>query len=157
MIRLRVLAFGLAALISAANFVLVQWMLGIGVTGQRLIPGLADFRPAFNRGVSFSLLTQDSVTGCHRLIGLLMVIVTGVAVMAWRAATPLASIGFGLILGGALGNLCDRLLYCAVFDFLSLHLGNLPLFVCNFADIGISAGVLLLILDSLSHKPADAR
>ena len=154
MIRLRALAFGLAALISAANFVLVQWILGIGVTGQRLIPGLADFRPAYNRGVSFSLLTQDSITGCRLLIALLMVIVTGVAVMAWRSATPLASIGFGLILGGALGNLCDRLLYCAVFDFLSLHLGNLPLFVCNFADIAISVGVLLLILDSLSQKPA---
>ena len=156
MIRLRVLAFGLAALISATNFVLVQWMLGIGLTGQRLIPGLADFRPAFNRGVSFSLLTQDSMTGCRLLIALLMVIVTGVAVMAWRAATPLASIGFGLILGGALGNLWDRLLHCAVFDFLSMHLGNLPLFVCNFSDIAISAGVLLLILESLLHRPAAA-
>jgi len=154
LIRLRVLALGLAALISAANFVLVQWMLGIGVTGRRLIPGLADFRPAFNRGVSFSLLTQDSVTGCRLLIALLMVIASGVAVMAWRAATPLASIGFGLVLGGALGNLCDRLLHCAVFDFLSLHLGNLPLFDCNFADIAISAGVPLLVLDSLVHKPA---
>jgi signal peptidase II len=144
--------FGLAALISAANFVLVQWILGIGVTEQRLIPGLADFRPAFNRGVSFSLLAQDSITGCHLLIALLMVIVTAVAVMAWRAATPLASIGFGLILGGALGNLCDRILHCAVFDFLSMHLGNLPLFVCNFSDIAISAGVILLLAELLLVK-----
>jgi signal peptidase II len=75
--------------------------------------------------------------------------------MAWRAASILAAAGFGIILGGALGNLLDRLQYGgAVFDFLALHLGSLPLFVCNFADILISAGVALLFLDSLVKKRA---
>jgi signal peptidase II len=151
--RLRALAFGFAALIFAANFVLVQWMLGIGVTGQTLIPGLVDFRPALNRGVSFSLLAQDGVIGRYLLIALLVIVVIVVAVMAWRAATPLASLGFGLILGGALGNLRDRFfLHGAVFDFLSVHLGTLMLFVCNFADIAISAGAVLFILDSVLVK-----
>jgi len=121
-----------------------------------LIAGLADFRPAWNNGVSFGLFAQSTDTGCYLLIAALTVISIVVAVMAWRAPNFLAAAAFGLVLGGALGNLWDRGRYCAVFDYLSLHLGNVPLFVCNFADIAISVGVLLLALDSLK-KPASAR
>jgi signal peptidase II len=60
--------------------------------------------------------------------------------------------GYGLIVGGALGNLVDRSLHGSVFDYLFLHLGPVPLFVCNFPDIAISAGVLLLIAESLLTK-----
>ena len=61
-----------------------------------------------------------------------------------------------MILGGALGTLVDRALYKAVFDFLYLHLGNMPLFVCNFADIAISAGVVLLLAESMFAKSNQA-
>ena len=57
--------------------------------------------------------------------------------------------GYGLIVGGAMGNLVGRAIHGAVFDYLFLHLGRMPLFVCNFPDIAISAGVLLLIAESL--------
>jgi len=124
--------------------------------GRVLIPGFADFAPTLNRGVSFGLLAQNSPTGCRSLIAFLVVIILAVAIMAWRASTLLAAAGFGLILGGALANLSDRLLNgaaCAVFDFLALHLGKIPLFVCNFPDIAISAGVVLLLADSFWPKP----
>ena len=62
--------------------------------------------------------------------------------------------GYGLIVGGALGNLVDRALHGAVFDYLFLHLGRIPLFVCNFPDIAISSGVILLIAESLLIKQA---
>ncbi len=114
-----------------------------------LIPGLADFVPAWNRGVSFSLFAQDSETGCTVLIAVLAIISAWVAVMAWRAENRLSAIAYGLILGGALANLIDRARFCAVFDFLFLHLGNMPLFVCNLPDIAISAGVLLLAVEAL--------
>jgi signal peptidase II len=139
----------------AANFFLIKIISGTGVTDLVLIPGLADFAPTFNRGVSFGLLAQNSPAGCHMLIALLLAITLGVAIIAWRAGTPVASTGYGLILGGALGNLFDRLLNgaaCAVFDFLALHLGKIPLFVCNFPDIAISAGVVLLLAESLFAK-----
>ena len=157
MSRLRWLAAGLAVFIAAANFFLGQTMVGTGVISRVLIPGLADFAPTFNRGVSFGLLAQNSPVGCRLLIALLVVIILAVAIMAWRASTLIASAGYGLILGGALGNLFDRLLNgaaCAVFDFLALHLGKIPLFVCNFPDIAISAGVVLLLADSLWPKAA---
>ena len=89
------------------------------------------------------------------LITLLVVIILGVTIMAWRASTLTGAAGFGLILGGAFGNLFDRLLNgaaCAVFDFLAVHLGKMPLFICNFPDIAISAGVALLLAESFWPK-----
>jgi len=144
----RILAFGLAAVALAMNLILQRILMN--VEARSLIAGLADFRPAWNNGVSFSLLAQNTDTGRYLLIGALAVISIAVAVMAWRATNAVAAAGFGLVLGGALGNLVDRFQYGgAVFDFLSLHVGSLPLFVCNLADIWISAGVVLLLLDSL--------
>jgi signal peptidase II len=148
--RLRLSAYAIAVLTAAANFLFAQYILGLGAVATVLIPGLADFSPTLNRGVSFGLLTQDTLTGTHWLIILLMVISVFVAGLAWRAATFPAAIGFGLILGGALGNLVDRLTNNgAVFDYLALHLGKMPLFVCNFADMLITAGVVVLIAETL--------
>jgi signal peptidase II len=151
----RVLAFGLTAVTLAMNVFFQRILMNTGVEGRTLIAGFADFSPAWNNGVSFSLLAQTSDAGRYLLIAVLTVISIAVAAMAWRATNDLAAASFGLILGGALGNLMDRLQYGgAVFDFLALHLGSLPLFVCNLADIWISAGVVLLFLDSLLKKPA---
>jgi signal peptidase II len=146
----RALAIFLAAVTLALNIISQRVLMNM--EGRPLIAGLADFRPAWNNGVSFGLLAQSSDTGCYLLIAVLAAISIAVAVMAWRAASSLAAAGFGLVLGGALGNLWDRGRYCAVFDYLSMHLGNVPLFVCNFADIAISTGVVLLVLDSLARS-----
>jgi len=151
----RWLAAGVAVFTVAANFLLVQYLWGSGFMSRVLIPGVLDFAPTFNRGVSFGLLAQNSPAGCHMLIALLVAITLGVAIMAWRATTLIASAGYGLILGGALANLFDRLFNgeaCAVFDFLALHLGKIPLFICNFPDIAISAGVVLLLAETLFAK-----
>ena len=153
MTRLRLSALGIAISAAVANFLLVQYMLGSGVVGRVLIPGLADFSPTLNPGVSFGLLTPDSPTKYHLLIALLVVITLAVGVMAWRATTWLTSVSYALILGGALGNLSDRLFNDGtVFDFLALHLGRIPLFVCNFPDIVITAGVVLLFAGLLVEE-----
>lgn len=124
-----------------------------------LIPGLLDYTQVWNRGVSFGLFRQDADTGRYFLIAVLAVMVIGVSILAWRAANSLTAAAYGLIVGGALGNLADRAFHGAVFDYLFLHLGPAPLFVCNFPDIAISAGVALLIVESLFAKegqPADS-
>ncbi len=146
------MAYGIAIATAAADFLAVRFLMGSGVTGRVLVSGLADFRPTFNRGVSFGLLTPDGPTGRLLLIALLVALSLFVAVMAWRATTRLSSIGFGLILGGALGNLINRLINGGVFDFLALHLGKMPLFICNFADVVISAGVIVLFAEALLTK-----
>lgn len=151
----RAAAIGVAALALAANIAFQRFLMTIGPENRVLIPGLADFQPAWNRGVSFSLFVQDTTTGWHLLVALLAVISAVVAVAMWRASSKLAAMGFALILGGALGNLRDRVLNDgAVYDFLALHLGPMPLFVCNLPDIFISAGALLLFLDMVLEKPA---
>ena len=151
--RLRAFAISLALLSLAANIVFQHVLMQARVARAVLIPGLADFRPAWNNGVSFSLLTQDSATGRYLLIALLGVVTAGVLVVMWRATSRLSSAGLGLIAGGAMGNLLDRIRYeGAVFDFLALHLGRMPLFVCNLPDIFISAGVVLLLAESLFAK-----
>lgn len=147
------LAFRAALIALLINLVLERLLMGLP-PGGILVPGLADFHHAWNHGVSFSLFTQGSDMGRWILMALLAAISACVAVLAWRATSWAAALGYGLILGGALGNLIDRALYGAVFDFLFLHLGSVPLFVCNFADIAISAGVILLLADSLmARKP----
>jgi len=149
----RVLAFGIAISAAIANLFVVRFIWRSGVTGKVLIPGLPDFSPTLNRGVSFGLLTPDGPAGRNLLIALLVTISLFVAIMAWRASTRLSAIGFGLILGGALGNLFDRIFNGAVFDFLALHLGRVPLFICNIPDVVITAGVVLLFAESFFAKP----
>jgi signal peptidase II len=142
------LAFGLAAGVLLLNFAVAHVL--ASVRGPLvLIPGLLDFIQTWNRGVSFSLFWQDGDKGRYVLIAVLAAVVLFVAVLAWRSANALQAAGYGLVVGGALGNLIDRSLNGAVFDYLFLHLGSAPLFVFNFPDVAISAGVLLLLADTL--------
>ena len=125
--------------------------------GRVLVPDLLDTHYAWNHGVSFSLFWQSSSFGSAALAALLMAIILGLAVAAFRTAKPIVGAGLGLIVGGALGNMTDRFLHGAVFDFLVVRLGATPFFVCNSADIAISAGVVLLAADMLldgKHKAA---
>ena len=153
MTRIRAMAAasaGLALLVSLVVENLLMTVKGSTI----LIPGLLDYAQVWNRGVSFSLLWQSSNTGQYVLIAGLAVVATGVGILAWRATNGLTATGYGLIVGGALGNLVDRSLHLSVFDYLFLHLGRMPLFVCNFPDIAISAGVVLLIAESLLKREA---
>ena len=147
-----VAAGAVVALNLAAEYLLLTWRFADAV----LIPGLLNFHMTWNRGVSFSLLWQDSDTGSLLLCGFLIVIVALLSRMAWRARDRLSALGLGLIIGGALGNLYDRLAWHAVFDFLFVHLGRTPLFVCNIADIPITLGALCLLFDALRpQRPAE--
>ena len=149
----------LASVSAGLSFVaglLIEMMLMPLKASAVLIPGLLDYAQVWNRGVSFGLFRQDSDAGRYFLIAVLAAIAIGVSILAWRATNRLTAAAYGLIVGGALGNLVDRAFHGAVFDYLFLHLGRLPLFVCNFPDIAISAGVALLILESFLAKEAVA-
>jgi signal peptidase II len=150
---MRVVA-AICALAALVSNLLVEHLATAASGSFVIVPGMGDFHPVWNRCVSFSLFCQNSDVGQHLLVALLVVIIAGVTVLAWRATNRLAAVGCGLIVGGALGNLLDRARYGAVLDYLALHLGSVQLFVCNFSDIAISAGVLLLIGEALvAPKP----
>jgi signal peptidase II len=116
---------------------------------RTLLPGLLDTHYAWNRGVSFSLFWQSGDLGSRVLAGLLFLVILVFAVAAFRTTKPLLASAMGLIVGGALGNMADRALNGAVFDFLTVRIGAHPLFVCNVADIFISLGVVLFFADTL--------
>lgn len=153
MTRLRLLAAALALGAFALNAAIERALMGMHAK-IALIPGLLDFMQTWNRGVSFSLFWQDGDKGRYVLIAVLASVVAVVGWLAWRATHWLMAAGYGLVVGGALGNLADRSLHGAVFDYLFLHLGPAPLFVFNFADAAITVGVLLLGADALRSGEA---
>ena len=76
------------------------------------------------------------------------------AIAAFRTRKPVLATALGLIVGGALGNVADRYSHGGVFDFLVVRLGAHPLFICNSADIFISLGFVLWLLDEFTRLRA---
>jgi signal peptidase II len=109
-----------------------------------VLPILTLYR-TYNTGIAFSML---DFAGGLPLIVLSLGIIAVVIVFWWKATEggSVAATGFALILGGALGNLLDRVLYGHVIDFLLLHFGETVLFVFNLADAALTVGPVLLLL-----------
>jgi signal peptidase II len=106
----------------------------------------------WNRGISYGLFQQDSASGPLILAGLMLVAALSLTVWLSRTETKLGAIALGLIIGGAIGNAIDRLLYGAVADFFHFHVGSFSWYVFNIADVAIVAGVGLLLYETLMGK-----
>lgn len=102
----------------------------------------------FNRGVSFGLFSAEGATGWFILVLLTLAVSVLLAWLLHRARVPLERLGYAVILGGALGNLVDRMPDGTVTDFIDLHAGGWHFPTFNLADVAITAGVLLLLLSS---------
>ena len=116
--------------------------------GIDVLPPLLTFRYGENRGINFGLFQGDSDAARWVLIGISIAIC--VAVFVWlRRTTPskLMLICGGLLIGGALGNVVDRVLYGFVLDFLNMSCCgiNNP-YVFNLADVFVFAGAIGLVL-----------
>jgi signal peptidase II len=125
------------------------WILNVVQLNEqypRQITPFFDLALAWNKGVSYSLLTSNSQ---EPLIALSLVLCIALVLWLAKAKTTLAALSFGLILGGALGNALDRVIHGAVVDFALLHWGTWSWYIFNVADVGIVAGVGLLIYDNL--------
>lgn len=103
-----------------------------------------------NRGVSLGMLHAEGETGRWLLVALTGAIALGVLVWLWRERNRQDVFGLGLILGGALGNIVDRVRLGHVVDFADLHFGEFrPFLVFNIADAAITIGVLILVFRAL--------
>jgi signal peptidase II len=100
----------------------------------------------WNTGVSYGLL-GDLPVWALGLVAAIAIVALGI--WWWRTADTLVRFGLMLVIGGALSNALDRLLYGAVADFFHFHWQDWSFYIFNLADIAITAGVLLLILDVL--------
>lgn len=154
------LTFWIAALIVALDQALKYYVVHVlrldQVKSIDVLPPWLNLRMAWNEGVNFGLFASGQDTVRWLLIGVAVVISTWVWIWIWRsAAGKLARISAGLLIGGALGNVIDRLAYGAVADFLNMSLPNWSNpFSFNVADISIFAGAIGLVLMPQSKPEA---
>ena len=150
----------LAILVFAADRAFKWWMLDVIDIARtqpiRLSPFLS-LVLAWNTGVSYGWFAQDTVSG--QIVFAAIGLAASLGLWAWLARTtqPLTAASIGLIIGGALGNALDRVIYHSVADFFLLHAFGYSWYVFNLADIAIVAGVALLIYESIGENRQKAR
>lgn len=131
--------------------ILDQWIKYLVETGLPMhvpvpvLPFLALFR-THNTGIAFSMLADLGSVG---LIAITLAVIAFIFVIALRSdpAQRLAHFGFALIIGGALGNLVDRVWHGYVVDYILFHLPSWSFAVFNLADIFISIGAAFVVLE----------
>ena len=107
----------------------------------------------FNRGAAFSFLAQADGWQRWFFVALALAISAWIVVMLkHHAAEKLMPAALSLVLGGALGNVIDRLNHGAVVDFLSFHIADYYWPAFNVADSSISVGVILILWQQLTHE-----
>ena len=154
-----------AAGILAADQISKWWILEVLRLPERFQVRLVDLGAVgfdltmvWNRGVTFGLLATNDPAGRWLLILLTGAVTAGLLVWLVRVQGRIQAAALGLIIGGALGNLVDRLRHGAVTDFLDFHVQGYHWPAFNLADGGIVLGVALLLMVDLrapaAHKPS---
>lgn len=141
---------GLSVLVVIADQITKLWALSALFEPPRRVPVLPflDFVPVWNRGVSFGLLSNASDWGPWALSGFALLVCVFMGAWLMRAKSWPLVFGLGAVIGGAVGNVIDRVLYGAVVDFIDVHYGGWHWPAFNIADSAITLGVGLLLLDA---------
>ena len=156
---LRKMSVGIALLVLIVDQFVKYWVtgpMGIDYPGAELnLLPFFTLRFVQNFGVSLGLLQAGSEVARWALVAMTAIIATGVAVWIRRETQKPELIGLGLVLGGALGNIIDRVRFGYVVDYADFHVfGYSPFLVFNIADAAISIGVVILLVRALfTPKP----
>lgn len=149
------LGFLVASLVLLADQFTKWWMLVDVMNPPRVMP-LAPFLNivlVMNPGVSFGILGSAPQWVGWVLVVFALAIVAALSIWLRSVTERLLAAGLGLVVGGAVGNVVDRVRFGAVVDFLDLHWGDFHWPAFNVADSAITVGVVLLILDALKTRP----
>ncbi len=153
----RAMMYGLAGAVFAVDR-LTKWIIETRVSfydNHVVIPGFFDIVHSENQGAAFGLFAQStSELRTVLLIGFSVVALVALVVMLWRTSRldRKTAIALALILGGALGNVFDRVRWGTVTDFLLFYIGSYQWPAFNAADSAIVIGSGLLLLDVLKFK-----
>lgn len=149
------LALGLATALAVAvldqlsKAAVLAHFAGRGFDADRVTP-FFNLVLTLNRGMSFGLFnTGGGATGAVLFSLVAAVIVAGLVFWLRRVRSPLLAVAIGLIIGGAVGNVTDRIRHGAVVDFLDFHIGYWHWPAFNLADSAICLGVAVMLFDSL--------
>jgi signal peptidase II len=154
-------AYGLAALVVALDQLSKHWILfalELPLKGTVAVAGPLHLTMVWNRGVSFGLLRADADLTRWALAVFSVAVSIALAVWARKATRGLAATALGLVIGGAVGNVIDRIRFGAVADFIDVSRLWFP-WIFNIADAAITCGVALLLLDMLlqERRAAESR
>jgi len=136
-----------------------KWVVAKNISlheGIQVIPGFFRITHVENRGAAFGLFADSPAQWKIAMLVLFSIVaLVVVSTLLWRNSHSLTTTGIGLalILGGALGNLWDRLLNGRVVDFLLFYIGSYQWPAFNVADSAIVAGAGLLVIEILFVKP----
>jgi lipoprotein signal peptidase len=158
------IGLAVAVLLLVADQASKWWILeSLRLPEIRHVPVLAlgpfglDLSMVWNRGVTFGLLSGEGPWN-HLILALLA---AGIAVflLRWlaRAETRGVAVALGAVIGGAAGNVMDRLRFGAVVDFVDAHAWGWHWYVFNIADAGIVCGVAALVADALFRRAPEAK
>lgn len=146
-------------LVTAVALFLLDQIIKWAITGPMGLRALGDVREVVNifnlrfvpnYGISLGLLTADSNASRWALVAMTGAIALAVAFWMTRERNPVDQVALGCVLGGALGNILDRVRLGYVVDFADLHFGEWrPFLVFNVADAAITIGVLVLLARAL--------
>ena len=157
-LRSGIVAGVLALIADQASKLWLLFVFDIGRNGAVRVTPFFDLVLAWNTGISYGWFQNDSPAGAAILLAIKAVAVVLLAVWMARSHTLMATIGLGLIIGGAIGNAIDRFAYGAVVDFALFHVQiagkTFNWYVFNLADVAIVAGVIALLYDSFFGTPA---
>ncbi len=146
--RLTLISFLVTLLVDQASKYWVVQVLDLKTLRQvEVLPPVLNFHMAWNRGINFGLFSGEGDAGRWLLIGLALVISAGVLIWTRRETDWRVQVASGLLVGGAVGNVVDRLIYGAVADFLNISCCGIDNpFAFNVADVAIFAGALGLVI-----------
>ena len=106
----------------------------------------------WNEGIAFGLLSFNE-NNLYNFLTLFISIIIFVILYMITKSSGFRKYSLLIILGGALGNVVDRIIYKAVPDFIDIHVGNFHWFIFNVSDIFISVGVILMVILEILDKP----
>lgn len=130
----------------------------IEMSGGEAVPVLPFFNlvMVWNPGVSYGLFPAHGPLGTALLAVFSLGAVGALSWWLWSARRKILAVGLGLVIGGALGNLIDRLIYQKVADFFHFYVRGYDWYVFNVADCAITIGVVALLYDALLRPEPEA-
>jgi len=110
----------------------------------------------WNPCISYGICIASGTLGTVLIVILVMAAVAGLGWWLWHSERKILGAGLGLVIGGALGNLIDRLVYTRVADFFHFYVGRFDWYVFNIADCAIAVGVVALLYDAVRQSEPQA-
>jgi signal peptidase II len=149
--RLSLMAYAVAVAVIGLDQLLKYWIVDVirlpeGVSTP--VTGFFRLSMVWNKGFSFGLLNIDAQWSRWALSVFSIAVAAILAVWVRRVERPVLALAIGFVMGGAIGNVIDRVRYGAVVDFLDFSQLHFP-WVFNIADAAINVGVALLLLDTV--------